>query len=48
MSNDTLVAVDLAKNGFEIAISDQPGRARSKRLPRVKFLEFFAQLLRGS
>jgi len=44
MSNDTLVAVDLAKNVFEIAISDQPGRARNKRLPRAKFLEFFAQL----
>ena len=45
MSNDTLVAVDLAKSVFEIAVSDRPGRvSRRERLPRDRFLTFFAQL----
>lgn len=45
MQNDTLVAVDLAKEVFEIAVSDRPGRvAARQRLPRDRFLEFFAQL----
>jgi len=45
MGNDTLVGVDLAKVVFQIAVSDRPGRVvRRERLPRDKFLEFFAQL----
>ena len=45
MGNDTLVAVDIAKCVFEIAVSDRPGKvARRERLPRDKFLAFFAQL----
>ena len=44
MSNDTLVAVDLAKSVFQIAVSDRPGKVtRRERPPRDKFLEFFAQ-----
>lgn len=39
------VAVDLAKNVFEIAVSDQPGQvSQQKRLPRSRFLHFFATL----
>lgn len=45
MENNTLVAVDLAKSVFQIGVSDRPGRVtRRERLPRNKFLEFFAQL----
>lgn len=45
MSNHTLVAVDLAKSVFEVAVSREPGRVdRRLRLPRAKFLNFFAQL----
>lgn len=44
MQNDTRVAVDLAKSVFELAVSDRPGRvARQARLPRSRFLTFFAQ-----
>ena len=44
MQNDTRIAVDLAKSVFEIAVSDRPGRvARRERLPRSRFLSFFAQ-----
>lgn len=44
MQNNTRVAVDLAKAVFEIAVSSQPGRVgRRERLPRGKFLPFFAQ-----
>lgn len=44
MGNDTLVAVDLAKVVFQIAVSDRPGSVRRReRLSRDKFLEFFAQ-----
>ncbi len=44
MGNDTLVAVDLAKSVFQLAVSDRPGRVvRRERLTRDKFLEFFAQ-----
>ena len=40
----TVIAVDLAKNVFEIAVSVQPGKVRErKRLSRKKFLDFFAQ-----
>ena len=45
MRNHTLVAVDLAKNALQVAVSKRIGQvARSKRLSRPKFLEFFAQL----
>ncbi len=41
----TVVAVDIAKSVFEVAVSHQPGRVRStRRLPRSAFLNFFAQL----
>lgn len=44
MQNDTRIAVDLAKAVFEVAVSDRPGRvARRERLPRSRFLAFFAQ-----
>ena len=44
MRNDTRIAVDLAKTVFEVAVSDHPGRiARRERLPRARFLAFFAQ-----
>jgi transposase len=44
MQKDTRIAVDLAKSVFEIAVSDRPGRvARRERLPRSRFLSFFAQ-----
>jgi len=48
MQNDTLAAVDIAKEIFEVAVSDRPGRvALRKRLRRDAFLEFFAQLPRA-
>jgi hypothetical protein len=35
MQNDTLVAVDVAKEVFEVGLSDRPGRVVSRRrLPR--------------
>ena len=44
MQNTTRIAVDIAKSVFEIAVSDRPGRvARTARLRRARFLEFFAQ-----
>ena len=44
MENDTLVAVDIAKEVFELGVSDRPGRVvRRSRLERHRFLEFFAQ-----
>src|SRR5437762_3701133 len=40
----TVVAVDLAKTKFEIAVSDEPGRvSRRRRLDRADFRPFFAQ-----
>ncbi len=43
MKNRT-IAVDLAKNVFEIGISTRPGRVdKTYRLSRAKFLEFFAK-----
>ena len=40
----TLIAVDLAKNVFEIAVSRQPGKvAERHRLSRTRFLRFFAE-----
>src|SRR5512134_2556253 len=45
MENDTLVAVDIAKEVFEVGVSDRPGHvARRRRVARYEFLEFFAQL----
>ena len=44
MSNDTRIAVDVAKAVFEIAVSDRPGHVvRRERLPRSQFLGFMAQ-----
>ena len=44
MSNDTRIAVDVAKAVFELAISDRAGHvARRERLPRALFLAFMAQ-----
>lgn len=44
MSNDTRIAVDVAKAVFEIGVSDRPGHvARRERLPRARFLQFMAQ-----
>ena len=43
MQNDTLVAVDLAKAVFEVAVSDRPGRVAPRALPAAQFLSFFAQ-----
>ena len=41
---DTRIAVDLAKNVFEIAVSDRPGKvAEQHRLSRKKFRAFFAE-----
>ena len=38
------IAVDLAKNVFEIGISDRPGQVtKTYRLSRGKFLSFFAK-----
>jgi transposase len=44
MSNDTRIAVDVAKAVFEIAISDRPGHVvRRERPLRSQFLAFMAQ-----
>ena len=44
---DTTIAVDIAKNVFEIAVSFEVGKAREHhRVTRGKFLSFFAK--RGS
>jgi len=43
---NTLVAVDIAKSVFEIAVSKQPGQvAERHRLSRTAFIRFFAQRL---
>ena len=40
----TTIAVDLAKNAFQIAVSHHPGKvAETHRLPRSRFLRFFAE-----
>ena len=45
MAENMTVAVDLAKNVFELAISEIPGRvSRRKRLKRAEMMPFFAQL----
>jgi transposase len=43
MGNDTAIAVDVAKNVFELGISERPGVVRRKeRLQRSQFLPFLA------
>lgn len=43
MSNDTAIGVDVAKNVFQVGISDRPGRVRkAERLQRAQFLPFLA------
>ena len=45
MSNDTAIAVDVAKNVFQVGITDRPGRIRkTERLQRAQFLPFLATL----
>ena len=42
MRNDTIIAVDLAKSIFEIAVSSEPGKVDERhRLSRQRFLDFF-------
>ena len=42
---DTVVAVDIAKTVFEVAVSHQAGRVcRKQRLPRAQFLMSFVQM----
>lgn len=42
MSNDTLIAVDLAKTVFEIGVSHRPGKIdERRRVARDQFLSFF-------
>ena len=44
MSNDTRIAVDLAKSVFEVAVSSQPGKIDERhRLSRKQVLAFFVQ-----
>jgi hypothetical protein len=44
MSDDSRIAVDIAKAVFEIAISDRPGHARQRERPtRADFLNLLAQ-----
>src|SRR5687768_16340392 len=43
MSNDTAIAVDVAKNVFQLGVSDRPGKVkRTERLQRSQFLPFVA------
>jgi hypothetical protein len=49
MANHTLVAVDLAKTVFEVAVSHYPGQvAKQRRVSREHFLETVAQLPRAT
>jgi transposase len=44
MRQSTTIAVDLAKNVFQVAVSHHPGKvAETHRLSRTKFLRFFAE-----
>ena len=44
VSETTIIAVDLAKSVFEVAVSARPGQVRlRRRLSRGALLEFFAQ-----
>jgi transposase len=43
MSNDSAIAVDVAKNVFQLGVSDRPGKVkRTERLQRSQFLPFLA------
>jgi transposase len=45
VQNDTLVAVDLAKSVFQVAVSHHPGQvSKNRRLSRTQFAAFLAQL----
>jgi transposase len=49
VQNDTLVAVDLAKSVFQVAVSHHPGQvSKNRRLSRTQFAEFLAQLPRAT
>ena len=49
MEKHNVVAVDIAKAVFQIAVSEEPGRvARERRLSRGEFLIFFAQTPRST
>ena len=49
MEKLNVVAVDIAKAGFQVAVSEEPGRlARERRLSRAEFLTFFAQTPRST
>jgi hypothetical protein len=44
MEKHNVVAADIAKAVFQVAVSEEPGRAaRERRLSRGEFLTFFAQ-----
>jgi transposase len=44
VQKSTTIAVDLAKNVFQVAVSENPGKvSESHRLSRAQFLAFFAQ-----
>ena len=46
LMHHTTIAVDLAKNIFEIAVSNHPGKiSKRHRLSRSKFERFFAEHL---
>ena len=43
MERHTTIAMDIAKNVFEVAVSDEPGRVRERRrLTRSQMMRFFA------
>ncbi len=47
--DSTVIAVDLAKEVFEVAVSERPGRvAERHRLSRVRFGRFLAQHATGT
>jgi len=49
MEKHNVVAVDIAKAVFQVAVSEEPGRvARERRLSRAEFLTFFAQTPRST
>ena len=43
MGKDTTIAMDIAKNVFEVAVSEEPGRVRERRrFTRSQMVRFFA------
>jgi len=48
VENDTLVAVDIAKEVFEVAVSDRPGRVALRKRLRDRFTAFFGTAATGS